>query len=320
MKKARPLQLGAMAGAAALAILAGWWLVDGLPPADAPDTVVATAATTGPGGAVPATTQPMGDARPTPDAMLNPSLVLIFESALAEAQATGKAAFMAMAPGLLAKRLPAELVARAMGLLERYIDMQEAMQALPPPDAGDPASLLKTIEARAEVRRRYFAPEEIEGLFGDEIRQDALMADKMAIARDANLTPEEREAAAKRSEEALLTPEQREQRRAFTAQVDVQRQTDAMEARGASAQERFAERSATYGYEAARQLAALDQENQDWNSRLDQYANAPPEQQAQLRESLFNERERLRLSGALALRSAKPAPNAAGRTPGRSPS
>lgn len=319
-----------MAGAAALAILAGWWLVDGLPPADAPETVVATSAATSAISAVPETTPPMGDARPGPDAMLTPSLILIFESALAEAQATGKAAFMAMAPSLLAKRLPAELVARAMGLLERYIDMQEAMQALPPPDAGDPASLRKTIEARAEVRRRYFAPEEIEGLFGDEIRQDTLMADKMALARNANLTPEEREAAAKRSEEALLTPEQREQRRAFTAQVDVQRQTDAMNARGASAQERFAERSAAYGYEAARQLAALDQENQDWNNRLDQYAAAPAEQQEQLRESLFNERERLRLAGALALRGSRitpsgqpgqaPSPSGAGQTPGRSPS
>ena len=329
MKKARPLQLGAMAGAAALAILGGWWLVDGLPPDDTADTVVATSAATtatSAGSPVPAA-QPIGDARPAPDAMLNPSLILVFESALAEAQATGKAAFMAMAPALLAKRLPAELVARAMGLLERYIDMQEAMQALPPPDANDPASLRKTIEARAEVRRRYFAPEEIEGLFGDEIRQDTLMAEKMALARDANLTPEERTAAAQRREEALLTPEQREQRRAFTAQVDVQRQTDAMDARGASAQERFAERSAAYGYEAARQLAALDQENHDWNSRLDQYANAPPEQQAQLRDSLFNERERLRLAGALALRGSRatpsgqnPSPNGAGRTPGRSPS
>ena len=315
-----------MAGAAALAILAGWWLVDGQPPADAPQTVVATSTASGPGGVAPAA-QPTGDARPAPDAMLNPSLILIFESALAEAQATSKAAFMAMAPSLLAKRLPAELVARAMGLLERYIDMQEAMQALPPPDTGDPASLRKTIEARAEVRRRYFAPEEIEGLFGDEIRQDTLMADKMALARNANLTPEEREAAAKRSEEALLTPEQREQRRAFTAQVDVQRQTEAMDARGASPQERFAERSAAYGYEAARALATLDQENQDWNSRLDQYASASPEQQAQLRESLFNERERLRLAGALALRGSRPtpsgqnpSPSGAGQTPGRSPS
>jgi lipase chaperone LimK len=252
--------------------------------------------------------------------MLNPSLILIFEGALAEAQATSKATFMAVAPGLLAKRLPAELRARAMGLLERYVDMQEAMQALPPPTSGDPASLRKTIEARAEVRRKYFAPEEIEGLFGDEIRQDTLMADKMALARNANLTPEEREAAAKRSEEALLTPEQREQRRAFTAQVDVQRQTEAMDARGASPQERFAERSTAYGFEAARALATLDQENQDWNNRLDQYANAPPDQQDQLRESLFNERERLRLSGALALRSVRPAPSAAGQTPGRSPS
>ncbi|MET3498050.1 lipase secretion chaperone [Variovorax boronicumulans] len=322
----RPLQLGAMACAAALAILAGWWLVDEQTPADSPATVVATSAATAPGAVAPAA-QPNGDARPAPDAMLNPSLILIFESALAEAQATGKVAFMAVAPGLLAKRLPAELVSRAMGLLERYVDMQETMQALPPPDTGDAASLHKTIEARAAVRRTYFTPEEIEGLFGDEIRQDLLMADKMALARNTGLTPEQREAAAQRSEEALLTPEQREQRRGFTAQVDVQRQTDAMDARGASPQERFAERSATYGYDTARQLEALDQENKDWSSRLDQYANAPPEQQAHLREMLFNERERLRLAGALALRASRatpsgqaPSPSGAGQTPGRSPS
>ena len=317
----RKRQNGAVAAGVALAAVAGWWLAAGPAPADGP--VAASSAAIGREGVAPAAplaTVPASDARPGPDAMLNPSLILIFEGALAEAQATSKATFMAVAPGLLAKRLPAELRARAMGLLERYVDMQEAMQALPPPTGGDPASLRKTIEARAEVRQKYFAPEEIEGLFGDEIRQDTLMADKMALARNANLTPEEREAAAKRSEEALLTPEQREQRRAFTAQVDVQRQTEAMDARGASPQERFTERSAAYGYEAARALATLDQENQDWNNRLDQYANAPPDQQDQLRETLFNERERLRLSGALALRSVRPAPSAAGRTPGRSPS
>ena len=317
----RKLQIGAVAGAVALAILAGGWLAAGPAPADG--AVAAPSAAIGREGvalAAPPAAVPASSARPGPDAMLNPALILIFESVLAEAQATGKAAFLAVAPGLLAKRLPAELRARAMGLLERYVDMQEAMQALPPPHTGDPASLRKTVEARAEVRRKYFAPEEIEGLFGDEIRQDSFMAEKMEIARNASLTAEQREAALRRSEEAWLTQEQREQRRASTAHIDAQKQTDALEARGASPQERFAERSAAYGYEAARGLAALDQENQDWNSRLDQYANAPPAQQAQLRETLFNERERLRLSGALALRSARPAPSGAGRTPGRSPS
>jgi len=317
----RKLQTGAVAGAVALALLAGGWLAAGPAPADGP--VAPPAAAAGREGvalAAPTAAVPASGARPGPDAMLNPALILIFESVLAEAQATSKAAFMAVAPGLLAKRLPTELRARAMGLLERYVDMQEAMQALPPPHAGDPASLRKTVEARAEVRRRYFAPEEIEGLFGDEIRQDSFMVEKMEIARNASLTAEARDAALRRSEEAWLTQEQREQRRASTAHIDVQKQTDALEARGASPQERFAERSAAYGYEAARGLAALDQENQDWNSRLDQYANAPAAQQEQLRETLFNERERLRLSAALALRSARPAPSGAGRTPGRSPS
>lgn len=306
----RKLQTAAVAGSVALAVLAGWWLAEG-PAVLAPS---ARTTATAPPGVTPATGQPaaapggasMAGAQPGPDPMLNPSLVLVFESVLAEAQATSKAAFLAAAPALLAKRLPPELIARAMGLLERYVDMQEAMQAIAPPIAGDAGSLRKTLEARARVRGIFFAPEEIEGLFGDEIRQDTLMAEKMVLARNADLTPAERDAAVQRSEEALLTPAQREQRKAFTAHLDVQRQTAAMEARGASAQERFAERSTAYGYEAARALAALDQENLDWNNRLDQYAAATPQQQAQLRETLFNERERLRLGGALALRAARP--------------
>ncbi|MNT34179.1 hypothetical protein D3C72_1701420 [compost metagenome] len=54
----------------------------------------------------------------------------------------------------------------------------------------------------------------------------------------------------------------------------------------------------------ARGLATLDQETQEWNARLDRYASAPEAERTQLRETLFNENERLRLSGALAMRSA----------------
>ncbi|ODV19119.1 MAG: hypothetical protein ABT25_27120 [Variovorax sp. SCN 67-20] len=230
---------------------------------------------------------------------------------LSEAHADNKAAFMAKAPALLAKYLREDWRVRALGLLERYVDMQEALTSMQPPAPGDPAQLRRALQAREEMRRRYFAPEEIEGLFGDQIRQDNFMADKLEALANTALTPEQRTAALVRSEQAWLSPEQREVRKEAVAHADVMQQTAALEARGASPQERFAARSEAYGYEVARNLAALDQENQDWNARLDRYAGASEAEQAQLRETLFNETERLRLSGALAMRSAaarKPAP------------
>jgi lipase chaperone LimK len=297
------------AGGAVLLAAGGGWLAS-LP--DDEPLAVATTATASPEPRPPA--RAAATATPTaaaPDALLNSSLISIFDQVLSEAHADNKAAFMAKAPALLAKYLREDWRVRALGLLERYVDMQEALTSMQPPAPGDPAQLRRALQAREEMRRRYFAPEEIEGLFGDQIRQDNFMADKLEALANTALTPEQRTAALVRSEQAWLSPEQREVRKEAVAHADVMQQTAALEARGASPQERFAARSEAYGYEVARNLAALDQENQDWNARLDRYAGASEAEQAQLRETLFNETERLRLSGALAMRSAaarKPAP------------
>ncbi|MDP9899553.1 hypothetical protein [Variovorax ginsengisoli] len=59
-------------------------------------------------------------------------------------------------------------------------------------------------------------------------------------------------------------------------------------------------------------LAAAGARDQEWTARLDRYAAASEAEQAQLRENLFNDTERLRLSGALAMRASamrKPAGN-----------
>ncbi|KQX38511.1 lipase secretion chaperone [Variovorax sp. Root434] len=239
-----------------------------------------------------------------PDALLDSSLISIFDQVLLEAQADSKATLMARAPALLARYLREDWRVRALGLLERYVDLEEALRAMPPPAPGDPTQLRLSLEAREALRRRYFRPEEIEGLFGDQIRQDRFMVEKLEALANTALTPEQRTAALARSEQAWLSPEQREVRRDAVAHADVMRQTEALEARGASPQERFAVRSEAYGPEVARSLAALDQENRDWNARLDRYAGASEVDRAQLRETLFNDTERLRLSGALAMRAA----------------
>jgi len=294
-----------MVGGAALVALAGWWLAETSPPADsvalsAPASGSRVSATS---AAAPPRTASV--AANGPDSMLDPALMRIFESVLAESQAASKVAFMAEAPSLLAKHLPRELQPRALGLLGRYVDMQEALRSVAPPDPNDPNSLRHVLQARDEVRRRYFAPEEIEGVFGDDIRQDHFMAEKLEIMHNPALTPAQRQAALDASESAWLTPEQRKQRSESVSYADVQRQTAELDARGASAQERFAVRSAQYGNEAATNLANLDRENQEWSLRVDQYASAPAAEKEQLRDALFNETERLRLDAALALRASR---------------
>jgi len=291
------------AGGALLIAVGGGWLAAG------PDATDASPATARDAVATTARPMPSPEPRPAqapaaPDALLTSDLVSIFDKVLAEAQADSKATLMARAPALLAKYLREDWRVRALGLLERYVDLQEAMQAMQPPTPGDAAYLRRSLQAREALRRQYFAPEEIEGLFGDQIRQDNFMADKLELLANTALTPEQRAAALAKSEQAWLSPEQREVRKESVAHLDVMRQTEALDARGASPQERFAARSEAYGYEVARGLATLDQETQEWNARLDRYANASEAEQAQLRETLFNDTERLRLSGALAMRSA----------------
>lgn len=299
-------------GAALLIAVGGGWL------ATSPGAIDPVEASRAAGREATAAT-PAAEPRPVqttaaPDGLLTSDLIAVFDKVLSEAQADSKATLMARAPALLAKYLREDWRVRALGLLERYVDMQEALQALQPPTTpGDPAFLRRGLQAREEVRKRYFAPEEIEGLFGDQIRQDHFMADKMELLANGNLTPEQRAAALAQSEQAWLTPEQRAVRKDAVAHVDVMRQTQALDARGATPQERFAARSEAYGYEVARGLATLDLENQEWNARLDRYAKASEAEQAQLRETLFNDTERLRLSGALAMRALAAAPKPAGQ-------
>ncbi len=291
------------AGCAALAAL-GVWLAAGRDTAHATQAPGAGRDTEAAAKALPSPERPAPQAPAAVDALLSSGLVAVFEKVLFEAQAPDKATLMARAPALLAKHLREDWRVRALGLLERYVDMQEALRAQQPPADDDPGYLRRALKMREALLRQYFRPEEVEGLFGEQMRHDNFMADKLEALANPALSPEQRATALEQSEQAWLSQAQREARKEAVAHDDAMRQTEALDARGASPQERFAARSETYGHEVARHLAALDQQNQEWNARLDHYASASEAEQAQLRETLFSEPERLRLSAALAMRAA----------------
>ncbi len=291
-----------LATAVVLAASAAWWLAGN---EEAPAAAVASAAQPASSSAPPAASTPEPGASPhAPDPLLTPALLRTFEQMLDGAQARDREGLMAEMRAKIDKFLPPEWRVRALGLLERYIDYRTALEALPAASIGDPAGLRRILDARAGIRSRYFAPEEVEGLFGAEEKFDRFSVEKLEIERNANLTAEQKRQALAKTEETWLTPEQRADRIASVAQLAVGEQTAALEARGASPQERFDERSKRYGHEAAQRLAALDQQEQDWQSRLSRYAAADEAARAQLQAELFTPQEALRLQAALEMRAA----------------
>ena len=112
-----------------------------------------------------------------------------------------------------------------------------------------------------------------------------------------------------RAAEAALPEPLRAARQASVAHLAAADQTADLNARHADDATRHAERSARYGEAAAQALARRDEEDRQWQRRLDQYQQAraatgegPALQQ--LRQQLFTPEERLRVDAALALRGA----------------
>lgn len=243
------------------------------------------------------------------DPLLQPDLIRIFEQILLrfseQSRARDRASLVAFGRQNLPLHVPAPWLARAQGLFERYVDYREALGASQPPDPKDPRALRKTFEARARLRAKFFAAEELAGLYSAEDRFDQFSLERTEIARNPDLTPTQRTQALAQAEQAWLTPEQRLDRQRFTAQDNITAYTEDMERRGLSDDQRYTERAQTLGPEIAQRLGALDRSERDWQSRLNQYVSATEEQRTPLLLSLFTEQERLRVAGALELREAQ---------------
>lgn len=208
---------------------------------------------------------------------------------------------------LVGQRFPTALATRALALAERYVDYRVALGAVTPPrDPSDPRALRDAIEARQKVRQQHFQDDEYDALFAQEAELDRYTLARLEIARNTQLSPQER-ASALRAAESELAPERRAERAAATAHLDAAAQTAAFNAQGVGDVQRHVARSAQYGEQAAHALAQLDREEQHWQSRLDELTQARARQgeaaaQA-LRQQLFSAEELQRVDAALALRA-----------------
>ena len=246
------------------------------------------------------------------DPLLGADLRQHIEALLLEASALGDTSDPAVirkrAASLVARHFPADQAVRAAALVERYIDYRVALGNIrPPTDPGDPRALRSAIKARDRVRSNYFAPEENEALFARDAELDRYTLARLEIERNSALDKSQKETALREAESGL-SAEQRAQRADATSHLVVAEQTAAFDAGGISEQPRYAQRQAAHGDAAARNLAQLDREERDWQSRLGDYdaarkSGASEQDLQRVRTRLFSESEQLRLPGALTART-----------------
>ena len=302
--------VAALAGAGAL-----WWFLGG----DTSPTDTAPPATQGQGPAqalarATPPPHPLGQGRTTPgaagnDPLLTPGLRDAIEAMLHDAGEAGSPdALKLRLEALVGQHFAPELTTRALALARRYVDYRVALgQLRPPADPLDPHAMRQALEQRQKLRLQHFDVDEYEALFGQQQLLDQALLARLEIERNTALSAEEKRKALAETEAQLPAP-LRAQRSESVAHVGAAQQTAAFNAQRADDATRFAQRSATYGAEAAERLARLDREERDWNARLDQYQQARSAGQDaarldQLRQTLFTPEEQLRLEGALGLRS-----------------
>ncbi len=275
-------------------------------------TLLSAAVPSARGAGASRVTAESGAAAALTDPLLSGDLKQILEALLLQASGSSHprdaAELKKRATELIPQYFPVDLRVRAAALLDRYIDYRVALGSVrSPADPGDPHTLRRALDERDALRRTWFAPEEDSALFAEENNLDRYTLARLDIERNRNLSPTEKSAALKQTE-SELSASQRAQRNDATSHWGVAAQTAAFEASGTSDQARYAQRQALYGDTAAAQLAQLDHEDRQWQSRLDEYhaalkSGAQPVDLQTLQARLFSDLERLRLDAALELRT-----------------
>lgn len=196
---------------------------------------------------------------------------------------------------------------QALATLGAYLDYKLAVSELEQAygdmtDLG-PDEMQRRMAEIHGLRRTWLDAATAEAFFADDEAVDRFQMEKRRIARDGNLTAEEKAAALRKAESSLPEPlrEAREETRQF-AEYEQVRQQLAGDPRALQAW-----RQEVFGAEAADRLAQLEKEQREWDRRWQVYSvernrlmssglAAQERQEAldRLRARHFNETERIR--------------------------
>lgn len=223
------------------------------------------------------------------------------------------AAITAEIQQVLTRNLSAGQLPQALRLLDRYIAFRQDILRLEQGFAAKPSAdrtLRARFQAMLEIRARHFSAEEAQAMLGLEDAQDLDALARLDVANDATLGAAERQSRLQAIDQQMPKA-LREERDAPRSVIQLEERVAALRGQGAGDDEIFRTRAKALDTAAASRLAAVDQEERAWRSRMDAYLaervrllarldNAPESEKttalAALQTENFSELERKRLA------------------------
>ena len=258
-------------------------------------------------------TRPDGDLAVAADDTLVPdaSLLRLFDYYLSATGEKTLDAIRAEIENELERQLKPGAAAEAKRLLARYLDYKSALVELEQDKqlAGPSGTALRArMNAMRKVRDRFFSAKENQAMFGFDDAYDMDAVGRLEISQNGSLSEAEKRKMLAELD-AALPPALREAREAPLKVVRMEEAVTKLRAQGASDDEIYRMRAATFSPEAAARLAELDRDEAAWSSRIAAYlaergqllnsGRTDADRQAallQLRQARFSEDEQRRLT------------------------
>lgn len=149
----------------------------------------------------------------------------------------------------------------SLALFDRYLALKRAEEGL-----AATADLQQRLQHLASLRRDFFG-EQAEAMFGSEEAYTAHTLERLALLRDTQLDEHSRSAALAELEAERDPGERRAEALAQSPAMLAEHESQ-LQALQADPEQRFAERSALWGEDAAQRLAELDVAEAEWARRL----------------------------------------------------
>lgn len=217
---------------------------------------------------------------------------------------------------VLDQKLSANAALQAKNLLGRYIQYKQALvsveanaQNISAGKTSMATAARQRWSAMQQTRQRFFSEKENQAMFGFDDAYDMDALNRMDVAENASLNPEQKQAQLQALDDALPV-ELREEKNAPYQVIRLEEQASKLRANGASDADIYNMRATATSAEAATRLAEVDREEAIWKARIQQYQeqknklntemafHSATEKQAaldQVRKQYFNADEQRRL-------------------------
>ncbi|EKU70363.1 proteobacterial lipase chaperone protein [Acinetobacter pittii] len=171
--------------------------------------------------------------------------------------------------------MPAEAAKYAIYLLNQYVAYNHALKNLTPESnfsATDYNAYQRLVNQINGFQQKYFKPEEIKALFGNERNLNQFNIDQMRIYADKSLSTEEK--ATQISQLIDKLPENLGPGVKTAMQFqELQQLTQEIKGKGGTAEDIRTMRENLLGTEAAQRLEKVDQEEAVWGQQVNSYLN-----------------------------------------------